>query len=125
MHRSLFLALLFISFASLCDAQFVASKKSDKYHIPECQWAKRISESNLLTFETVEKAVESGYQPCKVCKPSAGAPSKQALDKQSITPQKQSAKGSNERCQAITKKGSQCSRRAQTDSRFCWQHNKN
>lgn len=34
-------------------------------------------------------------------------------------------KTSNVRCQAITKKGTQCKRFAQKGSKYCWQHQKN
>jgi len=45
---------------------------------------------------------------------------------QKITPTQNSSPSDNSQesgqCQAITKKGTQCSRKAQAGSKFCWQH---
>ena len=48
---------------------FVGSAKSNKYHYPSCQWARKISPANLVTFTGVKDAQSKGYIPCKVCKP--------------------------------------------------------
>ena len=53
------------------DYKYVGSKSSDKYHYPDCKWAKKISPKNLVTFKTAQEAVKAGYVPCKVCKPTA------------------------------------------------------
>jgi methylphosphotriester-DNA--protein-cysteine methyltransferase len=52
------------------DYKYVGSKNSNKYHYPDCKWAKKISPKNLLTFKTAQEALAAGYVPCKVCKPS-------------------------------------------------------
>jgi hypothetical protein len=46
---------------------FVGSKNSNKYHLPTCQWAKRIKPENVVCFSSVEDAVAKGYQPDKTC----------------------------------------------------------
>jgi hypothetical protein len=103
-------------------AQFVGSKNSNKYHTKECRWAKRISPANLVTFKTVKEALDGGYVPCRVCSPPSD------LNKDSVAPAKKGVRQSTStplgdgRCEAITKKGTRCSRRAQPGSRFCWQH---
>jgi hypothetical protein len=51
------------------DYKYVGSKNSNKYHFPDCKWAKKISPKNLVTFKTAQEAVKAGYVPCKVCKP--------------------------------------------------------
>jgi hypothetical protein len=51
------------------DFKYVGSKNSNKYHFPECKWAKKISPKNLVTFKTAQEALKAGYIPCKVCKP--------------------------------------------------------
>jgi micrococcal nuclease len=51
------------------DYKYVGSKSSDKYHFPDCKWAKKISPKNLVTFKTAQEAEKAGYVPCKVCKP--------------------------------------------------------
>lgn len=48
---------------------FVGSKTSKKYHNCDCTWAKKISQQNLACFKSIEEAENSGYIPCKVCKP--------------------------------------------------------
>lgn len=48
---------------------FVGSKSSNKYHSCDCTWAKKISAQNLVCFKSMEEAQNSGYIPCKVCKP--------------------------------------------------------
>jgi micrococcal nuclease len=49
---------------------FVGSKKSDKYHIPSCRWAKRIKPENEIWFASAADARSKGYQPCGTCRPS-------------------------------------------------------
>ena len=48
---------------------YVGSKKSNKYHYPNCEWAARITPDNLIEFKTKIEAEEINYFPCKVCKP--------------------------------------------------------
>lgn len=46
----------------------VASKSGSKYHFPWCSGAKRISEKNKITFNTIEEAKRAGYTPASNCK---------------------------------------------------------
>jgi hypothetical protein len=46
---------------------FVGSIKSNKYHYPDCEWAKKIKPSNEIWFSSSADAVAHGYEPCKVC----------------------------------------------------------
>jgi len=48
---------------------FVGSKNSNKYHSCDCTSAKKISSKNLVCFKSIEEAKDSGYIPCKICKP--------------------------------------------------------
>jgi micrococcal nuclease len=50
--------------------QIVGSSQSNKYHLPTCVWAQKISPANLVTFKSPEVAQSRGYAPCKVCNPS-------------------------------------------------------
>jgi len=45
----------------------VASKNSDKYHLPECPGAKQISEQNKIWFDSIEAAQAAGYKPAGNC----------------------------------------------------------
>lgn len=48
---------------------FVGSIKSNKYHYPDCEWAKKIKPSNRIWFSSPADAMAHGYVPCKVCNP--------------------------------------------------------
>lgn len=48
---------------------YVASTNSNKFHKSSCQWAKKISDYNKITFNNRNEAINQGYQPCKVCCP--------------------------------------------------------
>jgi len=48
---------------------YVGSINSDKYHDPSCQWAGKIKPENEIWFSDKDEAEETGYVPCKVCKP--------------------------------------------------------
>jgi len=49
------------------DCAFVGSKNSDKYHVPTCQWAKRIKPENIICFKSIDDAVAKNYKPDKTC----------------------------------------------------------
>lgn len=48
---------------------YVASVNSDKFHEPSCSQAKRIKDSNKVTFSSRYEAINSGYSPCSICNP--------------------------------------------------------
>ena len=43
---------------------FVGSINSNKYHWPDCQWAKRISIENQIWFNSEKEAQKAGYIRC-------------------------------------------------------------
>ena len=49
---------------------YVASSDSNRYHRPECRWAKKITPDNKIRFSSSREAQDRGYVPCGVCKPS-------------------------------------------------------
>lgn len=49
------------------EIQYVASKNSNKYHLPWCSGAKRISEANKVYFSSKEEATAAGYLPASNC----------------------------------------------------------
>ena len=51
------------------DVYYVGSTSSDKYHRPDCSYAKKIKPENRRIFSDVWEAREAGYSPCGVCKP--------------------------------------------------------
>ncbi len=49
--------------------KYIGSKKSDKYHYPDCEWAKKILPENVIWFKDVSDANAHGYKPCGICRP--------------------------------------------------------
>lgn len=48
---------------------FVASRKGEVFHHPDCASARSIKAENLIGFMTREEAIAAGLRPCKRCKP--------------------------------------------------------
>ncbi len=46
---------------------FVASKNSNKYHLPSCRYAQNIKPENRVCFSSKEEAESRGYQGAKCC----------------------------------------------------------
>lgn len=62
--------------------KFVGSVTSNKYHYPDCKWAKTIIPSKLRVFSSVTEAQKAGYIPCPACKPpKADEPSPKAASR--------------------------------------------
>ena len=57
------------SSSSSSGVTYVGSVNSDKFHYPSCSHAKRIKDSNKITFSSRDNAIAAGYSPCGVCKP--------------------------------------------------------
>jgi len=51
------------------EAKYVGNFRTKKFYYPDCKWAKEISLGNRVEFRSREKAIEAGYEPCKVCRP--------------------------------------------------------
>lgn len=50
-------------------AVYWASEKSNKFHVPSCEWAQKIASYNKIVFHSKEEARNAGYQACEVCNP--------------------------------------------------------
>lgn len=48
---------------------YVASKRSNKFHRPDCEWGQKIAPYNLIKFNSRDEAIKAGYEPCRVCRP--------------------------------------------------------
>lgn len=46
---------------------YLGSKNSNKYHLPNCQYAKRIKQGNIVCFTSENEAKLKGYLPDKGC----------------------------------------------------------
>lgn len=48
---------------------YTASSKSEKFHLPSCSAAGRISDENRVWFASRDEALAEGYSPCSMCEP--------------------------------------------------------
>jgi|GEM_PF-498272 len=107
-------ALCFPSYVSLSTGKeshsrtYYITNSGTKYHAAGCRY---LAKSAIAI--SLKDAQARGYGPCSVCIGSSSY--------SSPSPGK-SNYSSTGRCQAITKKGSQCKRNARPGSRYCWQH---
>lgn len=51
------------------ESTYVASRKAKKYHRTSCQYAAKIKDENLVSFDSAAQAQAAGYAPCGACKP--------------------------------------------------------
>ena len=54
---------------SFKDANYAASKKSDKYHKMNCRFVDKIKEENIVYYRNKSEAISDGKKPCSECKP--------------------------------------------------------
>jgi len=57
------------SLGSKENPKYLGSITSNKYHYPDCKWAKTIVPEKLIGFNSVSEAEEKGYIQCPTCKP--------------------------------------------------------
>jgi micrococcal nuclease len=90
------------------------TRTGTKYHREGCRFLARSQIPIAL------KDIGS-HEPCSVCKPPTMADASRASTGASAhgTPTRPA---SASRCEAVTKKGTPCSRSAQAGTRYCWQH---
>ncbi len=48
---------------------YLATKKSLRFHRPECRTVRNRPQSELIRFETRDEALNQGYAPCRNCRP--------------------------------------------------------
>ena len=48
---------------------YVASKRSTVFHRADCKGAAKISEKNLVRYNTRDEAIQAGKKPCHECNP--------------------------------------------------------
>jgi endonuclease YncB( thermonuclease family) len=51
------------------EQQYLGNKYSYRFHLPECPFAKKISQRNLVRFASRYDCFWEGYSPCKKCRP--------------------------------------------------------
>ena len=115
---------VYLLVASVClhahDQVVYVTKTGSKYHTSSC----RSLRASKIAMSLSDAAAR--YQPCKICHPpvpgsdAATTPTHANAAAPASAPAQRVAEAG--RCQAITKKGTQCSRRAKAGSKYCWQH---
>jgi hypothetical protein len=55
--------------SAVVEYKYIASRKSEVFHRPDCRWAERISPENLVVYASRDEAIKDGKRPCKSCKP--------------------------------------------------------
>ena len=53
---------------------FVARQDARLFHRVECDWTRKIAESDRLLWKRAAEALEQGRQPCPVCEPRDDSP---------------------------------------------------
>ena len=53
-------------------ANFIANRNSEVYHVAGCKWTKKIKPENMITFESAAAAAHRNYLPCRNCNPDRG-----------------------------------------------------
>lgn len=48
---------------------YVGSNTTKKFHLKDCEWAKKLKEENRVYFSGYNEFIENGYTPCKTCNP--------------------------------------------------------
>ena len=120
-RRILLVAVTLVLSAGMILAQaekVYVTKTGSKYHRASCS---SLSKSKIEM--PLEKAA-ARYGVCKNCKPPVPEPA--AAPRKAVPPPVPTVMHvtpkAEDRCEALTKKGIQCSRRAQPNRNFCWQH---
>ncbi len=63
----------FIESLARANVRFHGSRTTHIFCVPTCRHARRTMERNRLEFHSESEARESGYRPCKVCRPALAA----------------------------------------------------
>jgi hypothetical protein len=95
------------------DVTVYVTRTGAKYHKEGCRYLSK-SMIPMKLSEAVER-----YSPCSVCKPPVMQGKQEAVQSRIPSVKEKAYSG---RCQAITKKGTQCKRKARPGSKYCWQH---
>ena len=131
-RRLVLAAVLFVLGFGVAFAQsekVYVTRTGSKYHRNSCSSLR----SSKIEMPLAEAAAR--YGPCANCRPPVPAtvrrspPTKPILGASPASPAKKQPSAAaptqaprSSRCQATTKKGTQCSRNAQAGSSYCWQH---
>ena len=110
-----------VAFLSNVAAQTVyITKTGEKFHKSNCRYLK-YSKKEI----TLKKALNYGYEACKVCKPNTKKVTVNNNSSTSVNPKTTTSskkKSTAIQCTGITKAGNRCKRRTKNASGRCYQH---
>jgi micrococcal nuclease len=92
------------------------TRTGTKYHRGGCRYLAR--SAIPISLEDAARA----YTPCSVCAPPSPGAATAPTAPQALRIAPRSDPGASGRCQATTKRGTQCKRSAKAGSSYCWQH---
>jgi hypothetical protein len=99
------------------DTTVYVTKTGAKYHRAGCSSLRSSSIPMAIT------AAAARYSPCLNCKsPVPSTTPTKAVAEAGVQQKLAVRAATSGRCQATTKKGTQCSRKAKAGSSYCWQH---
>lgn len=123
-YLQIFLFLVFLSCTQNSPAQTVyTTKTGEKYHNATCHYLK-----NSKKEITLQQAIDFGYEPCSVCKPSLNSKESQKINslyssqESANTSQQTATKVTATQCNGKTKSGQRCKRMTKNTSGRCYQH---
>ncbi|WP_281980335.1 hypothetical protein [Tenacibaculum mesophilum] len=119
MNLRIFLIIILIVYSSISTiAQTVyTTKTGEKYHKETCRYLKYSKKEIDL-----KKAVEFGYQACKVCKPSSKVTKVQTNSINSNKSSSSKKRSFAVQCSGKTKSGRRCRRKTKSSNGRCYQH---
>jgi hypothetical protein len=108
------LVLLFLcacfGFSSVCAQSVYKTPSGKKYHLSTCRMVENVSEKI-----TIEEALQSGLEPCKICKPEINS-------SPSVPEKKEKGTAATVQCKGRTKAGTRCKHMTRIADGYCYQH---
>ncbi|WP_375299960.1 DUF5763 domain-containing protein [Niastella sp. OAS944] len=103
--------LFLLLFSLLANSQSIyKTPYGKKYHLGNCRSVKNVSEKI-----TPAQAIESGLEPCKICKPN--------INQLRLSSENKAVGESRSvQCKGLTKKGTRCKHTTHIANGYCFQH---
>ncbi|KMQ61020.1 hypothetical protein ACM40_15050 [Chryseobacterium sp. BLS98] len=106
------ISILLLLSVSLSGQTVYRTPSGAKYHLASCRMVKNVS-AGLQ----VNKAVEMGLQPCKICNPPSAT-----VYRIVSRPKKVSGTDKGNQCLGTTKAGTRCKHYTRIGNDYCFQH---
>lgn len=118
-HKLISIVLLLFIATSLLAQTVYITRTGKKYHESSCSSLRKSS----IPID-LKEAVSRGFGPCSRCNPPILSVASATTKEPSSAVERKTTKSTvtSGRCQATTKKGTQCKRNAKSGSNYCWQH---